>query len=43
MIFISGGNFWQNVQFGGGVGLGFGSNYTDISFAQVLFIISMNM
>jgi hypothetical protein len=26
-------NFWQNVQFGGGVGLGFGSNYTDISFA----------
>jgi hypothetical protein len=37
------GNFWQNVQFGGGVGLGFGSNYTDISFAQVLFIISMNI
>jgi hypothetical protein len=30
---ISSGNFWQNVQFGGGVGLGFGSNYTDISFA----------
>jgi hypothetical protein len=29
----SSGNFWQNVQFGGGVGLGFGSNYTDISFA----------
>jgi hypothetical protein len=29
----SSGNFWQNVQFGGGVGLGFGSNYTDISLA----------
>jgi hypothetical protein len=27
------GDFWQNVQFGGGVGLGFGSNYTDISLA----------
>jgi hypothetical protein len=39
----SSGNFWQNVQFGGGVGLGFGSNYTDISLLQVLFIISMNM
>jgi hypothetical protein len=23
--------FWQNVQFGGGLGLGFGSGYTDIS------------
>jgi len=23
--------FWQNVQFGGGIGLGFGSGYTDIS------------
>jgi hypothetical protein len=29
----SSGDFWQNVQFGGGVGLGFGSNYTDISLA----------
>jgi hypothetical protein len=36
------GDFWQNVQFGGGVGLGFGSNYTDISLA-LLFIISMNI
>jgi len=26
-------NFWNNVQFGGGVGLGFGSGYTDISLA----------
>jgi hypothetical protein len=26
-------NFWQNVQFGGGIGLGFGSGYTDISIA----------
>ena len=24
---------WRNVQFGGGIGLGFGSNYTDISLA----------
>ena len=27
------GDFWENVQFGGGIGLGFGSNYTDISLA----------
>jgi hypothetical protein len=26
-------NFWQHVQFGGGIGLGFGSGYTDISVA----------
>ncbi len=26
-------DFWRNVQFGGGVGLGFGSGYTDISLA----------
>lgn len=25
--------FWRNVQFGGGLGLGFGSGYTDISIA----------
>lgn len=25
--------FWKNVQFGGGLGLGFGSGYTDISVA----------
>src|SRR6187551_1462475 len=25
--------FWQNVQFGGGLGLSFGSGYTDISIA----------
>ncbi|MFV8360377.1 hypothetical protein [Flavobacterium sp. LS1P3] len=25
--------FWRNVQFGGGIGLGFGSGYTDISLA----------
>lgn len=25
--------FWKNVQFGGGLGLGFGSGYTDISIA----------
>jgi len=25
--------FWKNVQFGGGIGLGFGSGYTDISLA----------
>jgi hypothetical protein len=25
--------FWRNVQFGGGLGLGFGSGYTDISLA----------
>ena len=25
--------FWKNVQFGGGIGLGFGSGYTDISIA----------
>ena len=25
--------FWRNVQFGGGIGLGFGSGYTDISVA----------
>ena len=24
---------WRNVQFGGGIGVGFGSNYTDISLA----------
>lgn len=24
-------DFWNNVQFGGGIGLGFGSGYTDIS------------
>ncbi|WP_016989972.1 hypothetical protein [Flavobacterium sp. ACAM 123] len=29
----SSGNFWKNVQFGGGIGLGFGSDYTDISLA----------
>jgi hypothetical protein len=33
MIPKSRGDFWQNVQFGGGVGLGFESNYTDISLA----------
>lgn len=26
-------NFWRQVQFGGGLGLGFGSGYTDISVA----------
>ena len=26
-------DFWRNVQFGGGVGLGFGSGYTNISVA----------
>ena len=26
-------DFWQKVQFGGGIGLGFGSGYTDISIA----------
>ena len=26
-------NFWENVQYGGGIGLGFGSDYTDISLA----------
>ena len=26
-------NFWKNVQFGGGLGLGFGSGYTDITIA----------
>ena len=26
-------DFWNHVQFGGGLGLGFGSNYTDISIA----------
>jgi hypothetical protein len=31
------GDFWQNVQFGGGVGLGFGSNYTDISFGSAIY------
>jgi hypothetical protein len=25
--------FWQNVQFGGGIGLGFGSGFTDINVA----------
>ncbi|SDG97987.1 hypothetical protein SAMN04488062_103269 [Flavobacterium omnivorum] len=25
--------FWRNVQFGGGIGLGFGSGYTDVSVA----------
>ena len=25
--------FWRNVQFGGGIGLGFGSGFTDISLA----------
>jgi hypothetical protein len=25
--------FWKNVQFGGGIGLGFGSGFTDISVA----------
>ncbi|MFV8368601.1 hypothetical protein [Flavobacterium sp. LB2R40] len=25
--------FWRNVQFGGGIGLGFGSGYTDIALA----------
>ena len=25
--------FWKNVQFGGGIGLGFGSGFTDISLA----------
>lgn len=25
--------FWKNMQFGGGIGLGFGSGYTDISLA----------
>jgi hypothetical protein len=29
----SSGNFWKNVQFGGGIGLGFGSDFTDISLA----------
>lgn len=26
-------DFWKNVQFGGGIGLGFGSNFTDISLS----------
>ena len=26
-------NFWKNVQFGGGIGLGFGTGYTDITLA----------
>jgi hypothetical protein len=26
-------DFWNNVQFGGGIGLGFGTGYTDISLA----------
>ncbi len=26
-------NFWEKVQFGGGLGLGFGNGYTDISIA----------
>ncbi len=26
-------DFWKNVQFGGGLGLGFGSGYTDITIA----------
>jgi hypothetical protein len=26
-------DFWNNVQFGGGIGLGFGAGYTDISLA----------
>ena len=26
-------NFWKNVQFGGEIGLGFGSGYTDISIS----------
>jgi hypothetical protein len=26
-------SFWKNVQFGGGLGLGFGSGYTDITIA----------
>lgn len=26
-------NFWKNVQFGGGLGLGFGSGYTDVTIA----------
>ncbi|SHF89624.1 hypothetical protein SAMN05444396_102317 [Flavobacterium segetis] len=26
-------DFWEKVQFGGGIGLGFGSGYTDISLA----------
>lgn len=26
-------DFWENVQFGGGLGLGFGSGYTDITIA----------
>jgi len=26
-------DFWKNVQFGGGIGLGFGSGYTNISLA----------
>jgi hypothetical protein len=29
----SNGDFWTNIQFGGGIGLGFGSGYTDISLA----------
>lgn len=29
----SSGDFWKNVQIGGGIGLGFGSGYTDISLA----------
>lgn len=31
--FKSSNDFWQNVQFGGGLGLSFGSGYTDISVA----------
>ena len=30
-------DFWKHVQFGGGLGLGFGSGYTDVMVAQVLF------
>jgi hypothetical protein len=35
-------DFWQNVQFGGGVGLGL-DQITLILWLQVLFIISMNI
>ncbi|MFC5682370.1 hypothetical protein ACYE2N_11260 [Flavobacterium sp. MAHUQ-51] len=31
--FESGPNFWEKVQFGGGLGLSFGNRYTDISIA----------
>jgi hypothetical protein len=30
-------DFWNNVQFGGGIGLGFGAGYTDISFSLSIY------